>query len=90
MKQIKEYRYFIEYTDDINKVILSIQEKKRFVVWWFFIRTEWLNIESHTINPIETNKYYYICTVLESIYKRKLKKENTVMHSHVFSNVDNG
>lgn len=88
MKPIREYRYFIEYTDDINKVIISIQEKHIVVVWWFFERIEWLNIESHTIDSIETNKYYYIETVLEPIYNKKLKKENTVIHNHIFSNIN--
>lgn len=86
--KMKEFRYFIEYTGDPNKVIVSIQQKHIVVVWWFFTRIEWLNIESHTINPIEYNRYYYIETVLGSIYKNKLKKENTVMHPHIFSNVD--
>lgn len=88
MKTIKEYRYFIEYTEDPNKVIVSIQQKHIVVVWWFFTRIEWLNIESHTINPVEYNRYYYIEYILGSIYNNRLKKENTVMHTHIFSNVD--
>ena len=88
MKPIKEYRYFIEYTVDSNKVIVSIQQKHIVVVWWFFTRIEWLNIESHTINPVEYNRYYYIEYILGSIYNNRLKKENTVMHPHIFSNVD--
>ena len=89
MKQIKEYRYFIEYTGDPNKVIVSIQQKKTFVFrfGWRFEFDRWLNIESHTINPMITNKYRFIENVLETCYNEKLKRENTVIHPHIFSNV---
>lgn len=87
MKPIKQYRYFIEYTEDPNKVIVSIQEKNTFVTWWFFERIEWLNIYKHEINPIIKKKYSFIESFLEDYYKENIKKENTVMHTHIFSNV---